>query len=988
MIVHNGIWAKSLRLVRIYKTLEIQSMEQSIDNKPVNTPATAAGDDVTPVDLDQATRLAILLEHVPVAMYGLDAHYRINIWNKAAQATYGWTAEEIIGQAPTFVPETEIEDAKAFWESARSGLKVLDRVIRRKTKDGQILHLTGSASTCLDSKGEFFCVIVSVLNVTENVDLTWQLDDRLYFIEQLIESIPNPVYFKNLQGRYIGMNKAYEALFGIDRQFAIGRTANELFAAGDAKRRSQMDQMLILTENSVTFEDHAAGPNGPLALQHHKALYKGRAGEAAGIVGTCIDISKEKYIQQNLAEAEKRLVLALHGSNQGMWDFDLEHRIISYDSTVKNWLGHEYNTLPAEEFLALLKPLDPAKAHASIQNVLHAKSEHYEAEYYVSPPNGLSRILLVKGSITEWADQGRALRLTGMVSDITENKRRDQMFRQSVDQLKLISDNINELVVLIDLNCQIVYSTSSSQQWLDQALIDAGSPLQSFLFEDDREAFSQVVAKILTDGIDQTLRARVMRRSESIRHAEFHLKSICDDDGNIARILLVGRDISERVLLDQKLEHLAHFDQLTGTANRALLQSRAEHAIVRAKRYKTRVGVVFIDLDNFKRVNDNLGHSRGDELLKQVANRLQASVRDCDTVARQGGDEFIVLLEDIHSTEEVKVVADRLLAQFKDPFDLGAVSVDAGASVGLALYPDNATTIDDLFAKADAAMYEAKAQGKNRLELFSIQINDSKQLRNKLEVALETAIERNEFSLVYQPQIDLISGQVIGAEALLRWDNPTLGPIGPAQFIPVAEDTGVILAIGDWVLSQACRQNMVWRSQGLAPIRMAVNVSARQFHQAEFADRVVQIMRNNKMPASALELELTESVMMSNTDAAMQTLRQLKELGVHFALDDFGTGYSSLSYLKRFELNQLKIDRSFTQDLPGDAHDMAIVQAILAMAKGLGIEVTAEGIETQEQQDFMKAHGCQKGQGYLISKPIRPEEFAKKFLSATALAVH
>jgi diguanylate cyclase (GGDEF)-like protein len=427
---------------------------------------------------------------------------------------------------------------------------------------------------------------------------------------------------------------------------------------------------------------------------------------------------------------------------------------------------------------------------------------------------------------------------------------------------------------------------------------------------------------------------------------------------------------------EARLYELAHFDGLTGLPNRLLFLDRLQQAMAQSTREERLVAIMMLDLDRFKAVNDTLGHSMGDELLKQIANRLRAAVREGDTIARLGGDEFTVLLPGVRSIHDATRVGEKILGLFSEPFVMNSHEIFITPSLGLSLYPFT-ESIDELLVNADTAMYRAKEAGGNCYEFYSTDMRTTAPRRLLLESSLRRALERGEFIVHYQPQAELDSGRIVGAEALLRWQHPELGLVSPSEFLPVAEETGLILAIGEWVLERVCQQARVWRSQRVPPLRVAINLSARQFYQKDFAHRVITAIARNGLDPRQLELELTEGALMQNTAGTLAILGELHGLGVRLAVDDFGTGYSSLSYLKRFPIDTVKIDRSFVADIARDADDAAIVSAIVAMAHGLGIRTVAEGVETCDQVEFLRKRGCDEIQGYLLGRPMPPGELVR-----------
>ncbi len=440
-------------------------------------------------------------------------------------------------------------------------------------------------------------------------------------------------------------------------------------------------------------------------------------------------------------------------------------------------------------------------------------------------------------------------------------------------------------------------------------------------------------------------------------------------------------EIAERRLADQRVVHMAHHDALTGLPNRTLLADRVGQAIARAHRSGGKLAVLFLDLDRFKNVNDSFGHAVGDLLLTAVAARLTASRREEDTVARLGGDEFIVSIPDVAGADEAETVAARILADLAKPFKVAGHELHADGSIGIALYPQDGDTAETLMRNADTAMYHAKESGRANYQFFSAQLTERVSRRLSTETNLRRALERGEFSMHYQPLVHLATGRLDGAEALLRWPQTDQRLVSPSEFIPIAEDTGLIVPLGEWVLLEACSQAQAWQAQHPG-LRIAVNLSARQFRQRNLIGMIEQVLGETRLAPGLLELELTEGMLMHNVEETALILERLDEIGIRLAIDDFGTGYSSLSYLKRFPIHTLKIDRSFVRDISTDPDDAAIVTAIVAMARSLNIRVTAEGVETPEQATFLSSLNCDMAQGFHFGRPMPAAEFAARLSAA------
>ena len=468
---------------------------------------------------------------------------------------------------------------------------------------------------------------------------------------------------------------------------------------------------------------------------------------------------------------------------------------------------------------------------------------------------------------------------------------------------------------------------------------------------------------------------RFIRQDGALLYTGVSTRCVRRTNGAVDYFVMVIQDITERKEAEDRVQHLAHYDPLTGLPNRVLLGDRLQQAVARAGREHAQTGVMMVDIDRFKLINDALGHAVGDRLLQEVATRLRGCARQCDTISRQGGDEFAVLLPDLDSGDEATRIAQRMLELMAQPIRLDDQELSVTCSIGISLYPRDGRTGDLLLKNADIALYRAKDMGRNNYQFYLSGATMLSRERLNLETSLRHAVERQQLEVYYQPKWDFRAGAVTGAEALVRWNHPKLGLLSPARFIPIAEDSGLVLPMGEWVLRAAIREIGELHRSGFPGLRIAVNLSGRQFQQVELADLVAQALTENGFDPVCLELELTESTLMHHTDNNLAVLNALKATGARIAIDDFGTGYSSLSYLQQFPVDVLKIDRTFVMDLPDAAGSVAIVDAIVTLAHGLGLEVVAEGVETPEQLAFLHTHGCDEGQGYYFGRPTSLAEF-------------
>jgi diguanylate cyclase (GGDEF)-like protein/PAS domain S-box-containing protein len=502
--------------------------------------------------------------------------------------------------------------------------------------------------------------------------------------------------------------------------------------------------------------------------------------------------------------------------------------------------------------------------------------------------------------------------------------------------------------------------------------------LKSVVHPDDWKMMQAKIDGAIQEKRDYVVEFRVVWPDNSVHWRTSSGQAFYDDTGQVTRMSGITMDIDERKHAEERVQFLAYYDALTGLPNRTLLQDRLTKALASARRQKDKVALLFLDLDGFKTINDSLGHSVGDLLLKQVAERLRKWAREQDTVARLGGDEFLIVLTSVKDIPDAAVAAERLMDAMTAELVIQGHSLSISCSLGISVFPEHGADSDALIKNADAAMYCAKDHGRNNFQFFTEDMNAQVVERLTLENSLRLALDKRELSLVYQPQMDIATGKITGLEALLRWQHPKLGLVPPDKFIRIAENSGLIMPIGEWVLRTACSQSRKWQDEGLRAVSVSINVSAVQFRQAGFCELIGRVLRETGLAPQYLELELTESLLLSNADTMFSVLQDLRTMGLKLAIDDFGIGYSSLSYLRQFPVSKLKIDRSFIRDVVVNPDDAAITNAIISMAKSLSLKVIAEGVENEAQMSFLRAHQCDEIQGYYFSEPLAVDRVADK----------
>ena len=668
------------------------------------------------------------------------------------------------------------------------------------------------------------------------------------------------------------------------------------------------------------------------------------------------------------SEAEvRRQTQMLDQIRDSVITMDLDGYIIGWNQGAEALFGYTRSEIIGKNILALYADAadDDALFNAFLENGSH--------EMTVRRRKKSGEIFWASVSLSVAQDEaGNPSGLIGYVVDISDRL----AAKEKLHLHAKIFEHNSEAVLVTDAGERIISANQAFSAITGYAQNEMlGKPMEALSARPDETLLSGEIRDRLGASGRWTGELQLQRNNGEAFPAAVSISSVLDTHGKLGHYLVVFSDITQRKEAERQIYRLAYYDPLTALPNRTLFYSLLEQALAEAHRNRTHGALLFLDLNRFKNINDSFGHAPADIILQEVGRRLSMTLRQEDIISRVGGDEFVIALLDISRREHAGHVAQKLLASLAEPFFIEQHEVMLSASIGISTFPEDGRDTETLIKNADVAMYRAKKLGNSTHVFYSQEMNLRSLDQLKLESSLRRAIERSEFRLHYQPQLDLVSGRINGAEALLRWQHPQHSMISPAQFIPVAEETGLIIPIGEWVIDAACRQIREWIDRGLPPVRIAVNLSARQF-SAALPKTVLGIIARHGIPSDSLELEITESMLMHSADSVVAMMREFGEAGILMALDDFGTGYSSLSYLKRFPIDNLKIDQSFVRGIPADQDDSAIARAIISMAKNLRLSVIAEGVETAEQLAFLREAGCDEIQGYYFSRPLPADEFA------------
>jgi diguanylate cyclase (GGDEF)-like protein/PAS domain S-box-containing protein len=911
-------------------------------------------------------------------------------WSAGAEELFGVGPHEVPGRYEAYLEHVDPDDVQAVQRAVRDALdgRALSYFSEHRVvlPDGSVRWIEARGSMQRDGQGRPTRMLGTVVDITREKAHELELAESERRYRSVIRALTEGVMLIESGGQVLAANDSAQRILGLSYDQIMGRKLRDpqwRTVSADGTPFPVWDYPAARTlETGAPCRDVMMGVyRRPDDLRwitiNTQPVYREGSSRPHAVVASFTDVTERKAAEALRREAEQ----ALRASEA---KFASVFRICPESISISDWATGEYldvndayervfgysrEQVVGRSSLELGVWADPVERQALLRHLeRHGRVDAFEGRMRRAD----GEIRIVQMSVDMLDMLGRRCLLI-VLRDVTRQRAQEEELRlaarvfESTAEGILITDAQERIVAANPAFTELTGFSEDEVRGHTPSLLKSGRHDTRFFDE-------------LWDSINRAGRwhGELWNRTKSgeVRPYLMTVTALKDDRGVVLNYVGVMRDISTIKQSQQQLEYLANYDALTGLGNRNLFYTRLKVGIEKAQRHRRSLAVVFIDLDNFKVINDTLGHDVGDVLLSEVARRIKTCVRQEDVVCRLGGDEFTVYVEDFIDPEALVGTTQRLTQVISEPYRVGGQEIFVTASAGISVYPNDGKTMSELVKNADTAMYKVKEQGKNGFQFFREDMNARAFERLVFVSGLRRALDRNEFRLVYQPQVDLHSGRLRGAECLLRWQHPDMGEVSPGSFIPVAEETGLIVHIGEWVFRQVCAQLRAWGGAMGGQGRISVNVSARQFRQPELVDTIRRIVAEAGIAPSIMGVEITESALVDDPENAATTLARLKEMGLTISIDDFGTGYSSLSYLKRFPIDSLKIDRTFVRDIATDPDDAAIVTAVIQMAKSLKLGVIAEGVETEEQRNFLRDRGCETAQGYFFAKPLPPDQVA------------
>jgi diguanylate cyclase (GGDEF)-like protein/PAS domain S-box-containing protein len=920
-------------------------------------------------------QLRLFTDNIPEPVVYLDAERRYVFVNEAFLDLYGLARDEVIGKKPEEV--LGVEGSQALTPDRDRAMKSEALTYERAVIDvvGRTRWIRARCVPDLNFDGSVRGEYVVGHDITDLKIAQDALAARESQLRAIMDGVPAPVAYIDRDERCHYVNRTFLQYFGLTVD-QVGYLRLRDIVGQVIYQSAQAMLTRALEGESTAFDRLVPGANGVRRWMTIRVVPDaGPSGEVHGAFVLMNDIHGLKQAQEALraSEGELRLIMDNVPARVSYIDRDYRYRFLNGHN--EKWLGASRDDMTGRALSEVagdarfdaLKPL--------LDRVL--TGEVVSTELMLPQPSGLMQWEAIHYAPNRDAD-GNVIGIYAVHTDIHDQKKNEDALRHANWMLSSHMSNTPLAVLEWDSNRELVRWSPQAEVifgWDEKSMLGKTITENPLLHEGDGQVMSGLIERLLSGHEPrETSVTRNYRKDGNTIWCEWYHSALVGDDGKVVSLLSFVQDVSSRIQAEERLQYMATRDALTGLPNRLMLHERLTHAITQARRSGRRVGVLFIDLDRFKNVNDTLGHRIGDELLKHVTRALADALRESDLLARLGGDEFMVIVEDFDEPQVLGRIAQKLLEAISQPFRIEEHDIYVTSSIGISVFPDDSDDPDELMKHADVAMYRSKELGRNTYQFLDADLAERRLRQHTLETALRVALKENSLKLYYQPVVRITDRAIVGAEALLRWTDSDHGVVPPQVFIPLAEESGLIHALGDWVLKTAAAQCAEWRRTGM-PMKISVNLSAKQFYRDDLAQRITEIVRAEGCEPAWLELEVTETSLMHDLDAIRKVLHQLRGEGFTVAIDDFGTGYSSLTHLKHFPIDTLKIDISFIADLETDQGDAAITEAIIGLARGLGLKVVAEGVGTRAQLDFLDVRGCHCFQGYWVSKPLPAAEF-------------
>jgi diguanylate cyclase (GGDEF)-like protein/PAS domain S-box-containing protein len=923
-----------------------------------------------------------ILENIEEGYAELDLKGNLVFFNDALCRIHGYTREETMKMKNyrTIMDDDNAKKMFYYYNKAYSTGQSLKEVeYEIIAKGGQRRYLETSITPIKDPKGKIRAFRGILTDRTERKKTEEALRQSEQRYRTILEEMDEAYFEVDLAGNYTYVNDAICRLLGYPQEELLGTTFR--------KQVNEEDTALLYDAFGKIF---ATGK--PVRDIAYKAIRKGgeiryseitgfpiqnQKGEVIGFRGIGRDVTERKRMEEALRQSEQRYRTILEEMDEAYFEVDLAGNYTYVNDAISRLLGYPKEELIGTTFRKQVNEEYTALIYDAFGRIFTTGQPVRDIAYKAIRKGGEIIYAEINGFPIQ-NQKGEVIGFRGIGRDVTERKRMEEALRQSEQRYRTILEEMDEAYFEVDLAGNYTYVNDAISRLLGYPKEELlGTTFRKQVNEEDTALLYDAFGRIFTTGKPvRDIAYKAIRKGGEVRYSEIAGFPIQNQKAEVIGFRGIGRDVTERKRTEEQIRHMATHDALTELPNRMMFNQLLNHAIQAAKRNKRKLAVLFIDLDRFKIINDTLGHEAGDELLKTIATRFRQSLRAMDVVARLGGDEFVILVEEVDNPGQLVTVAQKILSAAMKPVSLMGEECRVTASVGISMYPKDGEDEQALMKTADKAMYFAKEEGKNNYQFYSESMKSQSIEQLSLETHLRLALERKELSLNYQAKLDFKTGAITGVEALLRWHSPILGDVTPTQFIPVAEETGLIIPIGRWVIRTACEQNVAWQQRGLPPVCISVNLSLRQLRDENLIEDIKAVLGDSGMAPHLLELEITESMVMHNPVRMVEILTKIKDMGVRLAIDDFGTGYSSLAHIKRFPIDTIKVDRSFIRNVPEDYEDKAIIEAIISMGQTLSLTVVAEGVETQEQMNYLKEHSCHEMQGYYFSKPVSADEFA------------